>query len=144
MLRFFGTISSLLLESRQQRYVPFTFIAIIYVLISFLFFFKFPFSDSFNRMMLVVALLVTSATVATFFFKVSVHSLAMWGMVGVLLPLNKTVESGVLLWPTAFTVLLSGLVMSARLYLEAHTPREIFWGAIIGFAVSFTSMIILY
>ena len=39
---------------------------------------------------------------------------------------------------------LAGLVMSARLYLQAHTLREVGYGAAVGFLVGFFGMILLF
>jgi len=60
------------------------------------------------------------------------------------LPLNQVTEQMSLLWPTAFTILATGLVMSSRLLLDAHTPREVMYGSVVGFVVGFFGMIILF
>jgi membrane-associated phospholipid phosphatase len=39
---------------------------------------------------------------------------------------------------------MAGFVMSARLQLQAHRPREILVGAITGFGVGFIATILLY
>lgn len=144
LFRFFGNISSLRMETQQERILPFIFVSFVYALITFLFYFKLPFSDSFNKLMIIVTLLVVAATVTTFFFKVSVHSIAVCGMLGILIPCNRMVEGAELLWPTAWVMILCGVVMSARLYLQAHTPREILWGGVIGFCIGFFSIVLLY
>ena len=94
--------------------------------------------------MLIVAALVLAATVATFFAKVSVHSLAVCGALGIMIPLNKAVSDGSLLIPTLVILSLAGIVMSSRLYLNAHTPREVLYGAVIGLAAGFLGMIFLF
>jgi membrane-associated phospholipid phosphatase len=60
------------------------------------------------------------------------------------MPLNKAVENGSLLWPTLIVLIVAGLVMSARLYLNAHTPREVLYGALAGFSIGFFGMIFLF
>ncbi len=94
--------------------------------------------------MMIVSTMVVFATVVTFFYKLSVHSLAMWGAVGMMLPMNKVSEVGSLLIPTAIVIIIAGVVMSARLALNAHTPREILIGSTSGFAIGFFGMIILF
>jgi len=96
MLRAFGNIQSLTLQSRRERILPFVFISLLYLLVTFLFYFKLPFSAM------------------------------------------------SLLWPTAFTILVTGLVMSSRLVLDAHSPREVMYGGVVGFVVGFFGMIILF
>ena len=143
MFKMNGVISSFTLASRAERIMPFIFISIIYSLVTALFFYKGAFGANFNKLMLIVCLMVVIATVITFFYKISIHSVSIWGAVGILLPLNKIVE-GSLLWPTAAIIVIAGFVMSSRLFLNAHTPREILFGAVVGFSISFGGLIILF
>jgi hypothetical protein len=144
MLRAFGTIQSLTLQSRKERILPFVFISMFYVLFTFLFYFKLPFSANFEKLMMIVSALVVVSLLITLFYKISIHSIAMGGGIGILLPLNQVTEQMSLLWPTAFTILATGLVMSSRLLLDAHTPREVMYGSVVGFVVGFFGMIILF
>ncbi len=111
---------------------------------TFLFHYKVSFSPNFNSLILLVTALVVAATAITFFYKISVHSLAMWGGIGIIMPLNKAIEQTYLLWPTALIIVAAGAVMSARLYLNAHTPRQIMMGALVGFGIGFLGVILLF
>lgn len=144
MFRMFGTISTYTLVSRQERLIPFVAIALIYMVMTGMFFFKLPISENLNFLLLIIALMVSAATVLTFFYKVSVHALALWGCVGILLPLNKAMEQTTLLWPTVLAIVIAGAVMSSRLYLNAHTPRQILLGALAGFNIGFFGMIFFF
>ncbi len=144
MFKYFGTISNYTLVSRSERIIPFIAISLIYVVMTFLFYYKLTFSQNFNNLILIVTLLVVVSTVLTFFQKVSVHSLAIWGGIGILLPLNKALEQSSLLWPTVLAIVAAGAVMSSRLYLNAHTPRQILIGGLAGFAIGFFGIIILF
>jgi hypothetical protein len=143
-LRYFGSITSLTLESRQQRILPFTFIALLYLLVTFLFYTKLPFSQNFNKLMVIVTALVVVSLIITTFYKISVHSLAVGGGLGILLPLNRVAEQANLLWPTVILIVISGLVMSSRLLLNAHTPRQVMIGSVVGISIGFSGMIILF
>ena len=144
MFRYFGTISSYTLHSRSERLVPFVAIMIIYLVMIFLFYNKLPLSANFNKLMTIVTALVVVSTMITFFYKVSIHSLAVCGLVGMLLPLNKAIENNVLLWPTAITLVIAGLIMTSRLYLNAHTFNEVLTGAVTGFTIGFAGMLIMF
>lgn len=144
MFKQFGTISSYSMESRRERIIPFVGISITYVVMTFLFHYKVSFSPNFNSLILLVTALVVAATAITFFYKISVHSLAMWGGIGIIMPLNKAIEQTYLLWPTALIIVAAGAVMSARLYLNAHTPRQIMMGALVGFGIGFLGVILLF
>ena len=142
LFRQFGIIKSWKMESRNERILPFIFISTVYLLITFLFIYKVHFAMNFTKLLLVIAALVVTTTIATFFFKVSVHSLSWSGIVGIMLPLNRTDVR--LIWPTAVLILIAGLVMSARLKLNAHTAGEVMIGAVIGFIVGFAGVDILF
>lgn len=144
MFRYFGTISSFTMQERTERLIPFVAIAIIYLVMIFLFYNKLPLSTNFTKLMIIVTALVLFSAAATFFYKVSIHSLAACGMIGILLPLNKAIENNALLWPTAITILIAGMIMSARLYLNAHTINEVITGALAGFTIGFTGMLIMF
>ena len=118
-------------------------ISVFYVVVSGMFFYKVSVNVNFNKIMMIATILTLVATAVTFFFKISVHSLAVGGALGVLLPLNKAAD-GKLMMATAMMFVLAGLVMSARLYLQAHTQREVMYGAGAGFVVGFSGMIILF
>ncbi len=143
LFRQYGMITSWKMESRSERILPFVFISIVYVLIACLFVYKVHLSVNFTKLLLIIAALVVASTVSTLFFKVSVHSVSWWGMVGIVLPLNK-VAGGELIWPTAALILIAGVVMSARLKLNAHTVNEVMVGGGIGFIVSYVGMTILF
>ncbi|NOS93238.1 MAG: hypothetical protein HOP30_15065, partial [Cyclobacteriaceae bacterium] len=92
MLKFFGNVNSLTLELREQRVLPFTFIMLLYVLVTFLFYYKLPFNENFDKLMVIITAMVVITWAITFFYKISVHSLAMCGGLGILLPLNQATE----------------------------------------------------
>lgn len=144
MFRMFGTISTYTMDSRQERIIPFTAIALIYLVMTGMFFYKLPVSSNLNLLLVIISSLVVVATLITYFYKVSVHALAMWGCIGILFPMNKALEQPSLVWPTVIAVLMAGIVMSARLYLNAHTPRQILFGSIAGFNIGFFGVLILF
>jgi membrane-associated phospholipid phosphatase len=144
IFKVFGTISTFTMVSRAERIIPFAAILLIYSVTTILFYARLSFSQNFNHLMLIVTLLVFASTILTLFQKVSVHSLSIWGGIGILLPLNKAIEQSSLVWPTALAIVAAGAVMSSRLYLNAHTPRQILIGSLTGFAIGFFGIIILF
>ena len=105
--------------------------------------YKVHLSGNFTKLLMIIAALVVASTMATFFFKVSVHSLAWWGLVGIILPINS-IAGGKLIWATAVLILIAGVVMSARLKLNAHSIGEVMGGGVIGISVSYVGMTILF
>jgi hypothetical protein len=84
------------------------------------------------------------ATIATFFFKVSVHCISAWGLIGIMVPLAKISEIKTVFYPTLVIIVLAGIIMSARLQAGAHTSREVMWGSVLGLACSVSGMLVLF
>jgi len=142
LFKMWGSIPSLQLQARKDRILPFLFISGIYVLVCLLFYYRLPFHSNFNKVMTLVTLLVIGATVLTFFIKVSIHCIGMGGWIGILLPLIPF--SDALILPVALVMVITGLVASSRLALQAHTPREIGIGLAAGFVIAYSGMVVLF
>ncbi|HQQ96824.1 MAG TPA: hypothetical protein PLX35_06145 [Cyclobacteriaceae bacterium] len=144
MLKTTGSLKSWHMVERAERVLPFILISLIYAVVTYMFFYKLRTNLNFNKVMILVTAMVMLGTVATLFQKISIHSLAMAGCVGLLLPLNKVEPMGSMMLPTVVMMVLAGLTMSARLYLQVHTLREVMAGALAGFSVGFFGMILLF
>lgn len=146
IFKTFGSIKSIAMKERQERIIPFSFITILYGVVTYLFYSRTRVSlnDNLLKFLIIIDLLVLVATVVTIFYKVSVHSMAIWGLIGILLPLNKVSEDGALFYPTVLSIAVAGIVMTARLQLNAHTPREVMVGGLLGISISFAAMIIMF
>lgn len=141
-----GTIKTLEMKERKDRILPFIFITVLYIGVTYLFYTKhrIGFHDNLLKFLIIIDALVLIATLTTFFYKISIHSLAAWGMLGILIPLNKILEDNTLFYPTLIIIVIAGAVMSARLKLNAHTPREVMVGGVLGLLTAFAGMIILF
>lgn len=146
IFKIFGTIPSLAMPERRDRIMPFAFISLFYLTMTYLFYWKFGigYHDNIFRFLLIMDFLVLAATIITLRYKVSVHSLAICGLLGILIPLNKVSEDNKLLYATTICLVVAGFVMSSRLHLNAHTPREILVGGLTGFGISFVSMMTMF
>ncbi len=144
ILKLTGGVSSIELPNQKERIIPFIFISFYYAMACYLFYIKLPVNPVFIKILAVTALLVIISTIFNFFIKLSIHSLSVWASVGMMLWLNRAEANNPLLYPIIVLVIVAGLVMSARLYLNAHTMKEVIVGAFTGFTVSFVSMLILF
>ena len=140
--RFSGTIRDLSLIERKDRVLPFAFISILYCVVTYMFYWKFPVPNLLKLMLIVTSMVIVSS-VTTLFYKVSVHSVGIWGILGILLPLNQATD-GLLLYPLTGGLVIAGAVMSARLLLNAHGPREVMIGGVMGFGIGFAGMMLLF
>jgi len=146
IFKAFGSIQTFAMRERHERIIPFSFITILYIVITYLFYSKtrIGLNDNLLKFLIIIDALVLVGTIVTYFYKVSMHSIGMCGLIGILLPLNKISEDGALFYPIIATIVLSGLVMSARLQLNAHTPREVMVGGVLGFTTGFVLMFFLF
>lgn len=141
LLRTFSFISNLELTERSERLKPFIFIAFYYAASSYLFLEKLEMGPIFMIVMLGVTVLIVLLSIITIWFKISIHSAAIWSGVGFVSAL--VIVLGVNLgWYYYLLIIAAGLTGTSRLYLGYHRPNEIWSGAILGFAYSFLIMII--
>jgi hypothetical protein len=146
IFKSFRTIRSFAMVERKERLLPFVFISAIYVAVTYLFHIhaRMNLNDNFLKFMVIIDMLVVVSTIATFFFKVSVHSVSAWGLIGILVPLNKITEVNSIFYPTLGVIVLAGVIMSARLKVGAHNSREVMLGAVLGLATGVTGMLLLF
>ena len=146
IFKTFGTIRSFAMPERRERLLPFAFIAVIYIAVTYLFHLhaRMNLNDNFLKFMVIIDMLVVMATITTCFFKVSVHSITIWGLIGILVPLNKITEVNTIFYPTLGVIALAGFIMAARLATGAHNPREVMLGAVLGLLTGFSGMFLLF
>lgn len=142
----FGTISSLSMPLRKERIVPFLMISFLYALVTYLLYAKtgLNWQDPFMRFLLIINTLVMSSFLITLFVKASIHALSMAAVTVMIIMLNNLVENGIFFYPMLTSLILCGLIMTARLYLQVHTVSEVITGAFIGVVVAFVGMTYLF
>jgi hypothetical protein len=135
-----------MMVERHDRIIPFVFITLFYLMMTGLFYWKFHigFQDNVFRFLVIIDLLVIASTLITFFYKISVHSIGICGLFGMLISLNRVSEDHTLFYPTLAVLIVAGLVMSARLQLNVHTQREVLIGGAVGFSVSLLAMLYFF
>lgn len=135
-------IHSFNMPTREERILPFILITIYYGVSSYLIVDKLPVNDIIKVVLYGITAQILLLTIITFFWKISAHSLAVGGILGFLCAINLFLPENELLLPIIFTAFLSGLIMSARLLLNSHNPPQVYWGAFLGFLLSFSSILI--
>jgi hypothetical protein len=146
MLKLFGSIRSVTLQNRKDRVIPFLIICVMYGLLTWIFISRFRLSmdDDLLKFMLISNALVLCSALITLWFKISIHSLAICGILGILVSLARQEEMRDLNGILMVAFVLAGLVMSSRLQLQVHTTREVFYGAGVGYAISALGMQLLF
>jgi membrane-associated phospholipid phosphatase len=133
-LRYFGNLRSLHMERRQDRPMPMIFVSLYYLLTTWLFFDKYPDFSTINGMLAGITLTLLFLTVISFFWKISAHSAATGGGVGFAIALVLRYSSLIpeTLYVLSALLILTGLVMWARLYMRTHTLAESLAGWLLG------------
>ncbi|MEM9859128.1 MAG: PA-phosphatase [Bacteroidota bacterium] len=140
MLKMTSTITSFKLEDRKERILPFIFISLYYALAVYMFGYQLGLGQTMVILFGTITAVVVLVTIVTLFYKVSVHSAGMWGVLGSMIAIQHKYPDSLLFWPIIITLLLAGIVNSARLYLSAHSSTQVNLGAFLGFLVCFISV----
>ncbi len=142
LLKLTKNITRLEMNDRRERIWPLIFTTIYYGVTTYWMVFQFRVSNPMIALMVGVLATILIITIITLFWKISAHSAGAWGGVGFFIAMmQKTVETN-LFWPTIVTILLAGLISTARLYLRVHSPRQVFLGGLLGYIICFTSIYI--
>lgn len=127
------------LHERGERLLP-LMIMIFFFFSAYLGFNKSDFHPDIANILFAASITAIIAYVITAFSKkISLHTIGMGALVAVVMySANYAVYS---IYGLLFAVvLIAGLVGTARLYLQAHTPREVYQGYFLGY---FVQMLVL-
>ncbi len=135
ILKIFKIISNLQLENAKERTFPYIIMLIVYSFTGFLFF-RIPYMPPFiYGLFISISLIVLIISILNNFLKVSAHSAAVSAASVWFYIIFRTLEintSNLLI----ISIIISGLVMSSRLYLKVHTQSEIYLGFLVGLLTS--------
>ncbi|MCG8581194.1 MAG: hypothetical protein MI866_14835 [Bacteroidales bacterium] len=136
-----GVIKSVYMKERKERIIPTVFTGFFYLL-GFFLLNRIPVVPSFIKgFMLATILVIAIALAITFFWKISMHMIGIGGLTGAVLALS--IRFGIDAWMIfSFILLISGLLGSSRLYLNAHTPAQVHCGYLLGGIVVFWGVLL--
>lgn len=139
LLKWYGVISSLSMPIRKERSAPF---------VSTLFFFGLgyyllrkgslpvPLYGIYLGCCLVLLLII----LINLKWKISIHAAGIAGVVGSTLGLFQ-IHDFSNIWLISILIAIAGLTLSSRLILSAHTPAQVYAGALLGFATTYTTVV---
>ena len=146
MMRRLEMIESFNLETAKERIIPFIATATFYLWTAWMFKpsvnMKIPPNQLVFYMMIGGCVAIFIGFFINIFSKVSLHAIAAGNLLGLVLSIVRysTYDLRILF---VCTVLLVGIIGSARLVLNAHSPREIFTGYFVGFFGQFVAFSIV-
>lgn len=132
-LRRKEVFTSMFLEKTNERKIG-ILILFLFHLITYLLWRKLNLPASFLSLFFGILLSLAAVFFITSYFKISLHTLAFGGIVGALLGLFRA--HGFLDYPILSIALLGlGIIASSRLILNAHTAKEVNFGALLGILI---------
>ena len=132
-LRWSGFVKSLHFEEKSDRRLPFLLVTLFYVLTTYYLKQKTELDPILWQGMGVITTAVALLTGVTYFWKMSAHLTGIGGVVAVAGILGLYFPSMTVAYLLVATLVLGGGVASSRLYLDAHSPAEIYVGFLVGF-----------
>lgn len=146
MLKSLNLVTSIRLESAKDRIIPYVATATFYLWAWKLFrpsVNNTQFSDMFiSSMLLGAALNVMICFFINLFFKISLHTAGMGGLIGLMLVMVNYSAFDIRMYVPLLLVV-AGLVGTARLWLGAHRQSEVFSGYVVGFFAQFAAFFII-
>lgn len=123
-------LKSITLSSQRSRYFPLIIISIA-LYFTYSFFKDYQIFSFISVYLLACSAASIAATIINFFWKISLHSIGLGGLFGLLAILNNAFES-----PSQnlifILIVVTGIVGSARLYLQEHSVWQYLGGFFIG------------
>ena len=139
-LRLSNFISDLTLKDQRQRVTPFLFVTCFYGISAYMFYTKLNIKNLIFLIFAITTSLLFALTVITYFWKISIHSAGIGGIIGFILALSFAYPIPHFALIFSGTLIIAGLVAYSRLSLNAHTPGQVYGGVILGLVLCFTSL----
>jgi hypothetical protein len=140
LLKSTGHVTSIMVHETAQRKIPLILQCFLYILLvkRSIVITRYPELHFFFLGALFSTILALVCSL--FKFKASLHMLAISGLTVFVIGLNIHLQMGNPYW-SAFLILMTGVVASSRLEMQAHTPKELLIGLLIGI---FPQLLFLY
>ncbi|MCO6500332.1 MAG: hypothetical protein J5I47_08150 [Vicingus serpentipes] len=128
-------IKSFNMETNEERVLPYAFTVLFYIFTLFRLY-KEPIPPIIFKFVVGATLAVILAFIINFRWKISAHMIGIGGLIGALISIALLL--GVYIIPYVIGgFIVAGLLGSARLVLDAHTPTQIYTGFVLGMLCQF-------
>lgn len=126
----------LLMDSKKDRVVPFFYIGIYYGSLTYMFYTYLHFPLLLTCLMMIISTAVLITAFVSMFWKISAHAIALGASVMIFILTHTILPDPDFIYVILGTLFLSGLTLSSRLYLNAHSPNQVYIGYLLGILVS--------
>lgn len=128
-----GKINNLLLDDRKERIFPLALTSVFYLL-TFMLFKKIPILGFLHAYILGAFLSVLAGAIVSLKWKISTHMLGLGGLTGMVVMASVNLNIN-LYYSLIGVIIATGLTGSSRLYLNAHTPAQVYAGYVSGLII---------
>ncbi len=142
LLKQFKVIDNFQLANHKQRTIPYILIAVI---LSFTIFqlLKYEFKGLPIYFLLSTIICLILNIIINFKFGISSHAIAAGGFVALVFYISIVQHVSTYAYILPIGILLAGVSGFSRLWLGAHTPKQIYWGYALGFVIVFSGVFLL-
>lgn len=144
LLKRWGLIGSLKLENLRDRRLPYFITTIIYVVLGYIIYSKNSMLYSCAYILWSIAIVIFFVAIISLWWQISAHAAGIGGMIGALAGIAVLFGETTLFTPMLCLIILAGYLISARLALNAHTPKQVGAGFLLGVLLSLASVYILF
>lgn len=130
------THKALLMDSRKDRIVPFFYIGIYYSILSYMFFHYLKFPILLTSLMIIISACVLTTAIVSIFWKISAHAISLGATLMIFILMDTIIPNEYFFYVIIATLFISGITLSSRLNLNAHTPAQVYTGYLIGILLS--------
>ena len=124
-------ITSWSMSDRKERNIPLIIITVLYCTTSYIIL-RFPIPLFLKAFVFSAAFLSLTVTFINFWWKISLHSVGAGAIIGLVLVLSLRMLTP-LDWYLISAIIAGGLILSSRLQLNLHSPRQVWIGLSTGF-----------
>jgi len=140
LLKYRKLIDSYQMDSRKERIIPLAMGTMMYIVTTIIFF-SYEIPQLIKLFMMASSVLSFLLLVITFWWKISIHAAGIGALLASVLVLSLRMMAD--LTPILMGLLiLSGVLLSSRLFLKAHKPVQVYSGFLLGLFSMFIVMMI--
>ena len=141
VLYYRGAIKTFNARDRNERVVLLTFALVMYTITAFLLI-RIQVPNLFRAYFISIAIVTLVTLVITAFYRISLHAAGIGGLLSLIVFMILLFDIRTA-WQLVTVLFFGGAVMSSRLYLEDHTPTEVWTGLLAGAGVMALSLFLL-
>jgi hypothetical protein len=135
MMKLLGRIQSVMLEVQDERNIPYLVTASIY-LFDYYFLSRLHTPAILCAYILACACIVVAVVIINHFYKISIHATSLGALLAIIVS-SSTVSIIDIRFMLVPVLIITGITLSARLFLLAHTRLQLLSGWVLGFLIMY-------